>query len=108
MFMEKIMFNGIVSTKGARFVKMDISNVHPMTPLSRPEYTRVKLSNILDKITIDYTLRNKAEKDGSVYIIANCGMYGVPQAVLLAKQLLEQTQQTWLPTKQSCFGPVEA
>ena len=53
---------------------MDISNFYLMTPLARPEYIRVKLSDILDKIIKEYNSKVKATKDGSVYIIANHGM----------------------------------
>ena len=36
MIVAKILFNSIISTKGARFMKIDISNFYLMTPLKRP------------------------------------------------------------------------
>ena len=69
---------------------MDISNFDIMTTLSRPEYIRVKLSDIPDKIINKYNLKDKANKDGSVYIMANRGMSGLPQSGLLANELLEK------------------
>ena len=38
MLMAKILFNSVISTKGARLMKMDISNFYLLTPLARPEY----------------------------------------------------------------------
>ena len=69
---------------------MDISIFCLMTPLAQPEYIRVKLSDIPDKIIAEYNLKAKATKDGSVYIVANCGMYDLPQSGLLANDLLEK------------------
>ena len=50
MLVAKILFNSVISTKGARFMTMDISNFYLMTPLARPEYIQVKLSDLPDKI----------------------------------------------------------
>jgi hypothetical protein len=71
MLVAKLLFNSVISTKGARFMTMDISNFYLMTPLSRPEYIRVKLSDIPDEIIKEYNLKSKATKDGSIYIVAN-------------------------------------
>jgi hypothetical protein len=38
MLVAKMLFNNIISTKGARFMTMDISNFYLMTPLHRPEF----------------------------------------------------------------------
>ena len=69
---------------------MDISNFYLMTPLSRPEYIRIKLSDIPEEIIREYNLRDKATKDGSIYTKANKGIYGLPQSGLLANKLLEK------------------
>ena len=50
----------------------------------------MKLSDLPDKIIDACKLKSKAIKDDSVYIIANRGMYGLPQSGLLANQLLEK------------------
>jgi hypothetical protein len=47
------------------------------------------LSDIPDKIIKEYNLKAKATKDGSVYIVANRGMYSLPQSGLLASEFLE-------------------
>jgi hypothetical protein len=43
MLVAKILFNSVVSTPGAQFMTIDISNFHLETPLKRPEYIRLKL-----------------------------------------------------------------
>ena len=80
---------------------MDISTVYLMTPLDRPEYIRIKLSNVPDEIIMEYKLLEKATKDGSIYIEANQGMYGLPHTGFLANELLKKTtQQARLPAEQ--------
>ena len=69
---------------------MDISNFYLMTPLHRPEFIRIKLDDIPDEVIEEYKLREKATKNGSIYIRAKQGMYGLPQAGLLANELLEK------------------
>jgi hypothetical protein len=68
MLVAKMLFNSIISTKGARFMTMDISNFYLMTPLHRPEFIQMKLSDIPDKVIKEYKLREKATPDGSIYI----------------------------------------
>ncbi|EJK62273.1 hypothetical protein THAOC_17120, partial [Thalassiosira oceanica] len=90
MLVAKLLFNSVVSTKGARFMTMDISNFYLNTPMPRPEYIRTKLSDIPDEIIDQYNLRKLATADGSVYMIVTKGMYGLPQAGKLANELLEK------------------
>lgn len=90
MLVAKILFNSVVSTKNAKFMTMDISNFYLQTPLKRPEYIRIKLSDIPAEIIREYKLRDIAGPDGSVYIVAVKGMYGLPQAGLLANKQLEK------------------
>ena len=54
MLVAKILFNSVISTPGARFMTMDISNFYLMTPLKRPEYIRVKLADMPDEIIKEY------------------------------------------------------
>ena len=55
---------------------MDISNFYLMTPLKRPEYIRMKISDIPEEIIVEYKLRDVVKADGSIYIMAVRGMYG--------------------------------
>ncbi len=56
MLVAKMLFNSVISTRGARSMTMDISNFYLMAPLHRPELIHMKLSNILDKIIDKYKL----------------------------------------------------
>ncbi len=69
---------------------MDISNFYLMTPLLRPKFIRLKLTNIPNEVIKKYNLKEKATKNGSIYIKAKQGMYGLPQAGLLANELLKK------------------
>ncbi len=69
---------------------MDISNFYLMTPLKRKEYLRMKLSDMPEDVIDHYNLNEKATEDGSIYVAVKRGMYGLPQAGILAQELLEQ------------------
>ena len=75
-----MLFNSVISTKDARFMTMDISNFYLMTPLHCPKFIRLKLNNIPDEVINKYKLREKATKNGSIYIKAKQGMYSLPQS----------------------------
>ena len=68
---------------------MDISDFYLMTPLKRPEYICISIKDIPDKIINKYKLREIADKNISVHIKSNLGIYGLPQAGLLVNELLE-------------------
>ena len=89
MLVAKILFNIIISTKGSQFMTIDISNFYLITPLKRLEYIHINLRDIPDDIIEEYKLKEKTDTKGAVYIVANRGMYGLPQSVLLANELLE-------------------
>jgi hypothetical protein len=90
MLVAKMLFNSIISMKGARFMTMNISNFYLMTPLHQPKFIRIKLSDIPYRVIEEYKLREKATPDGSIYIRAKQGMYGLPKSGLLASKLLEK------------------
>jgi hypothetical protein len=50
----------------------------------------MKLSNIPDEVTEEYKLQEKATKNGSIYIRAKRGMYGLTQSGILANELLKK------------------
>ena len=89
MLVAKMLFNSVVSTVGAKFMTMDISDFYLQTPLKRPEYIRMQLSDIPQEIIDEYKLLDKAT-NGCIYIVATKGMYGLPQSGLLANELLEK------------------
>ena len=90
LLLIKLFLNSVISTKGARFATADISNFYLMTPLKRPEYAKVKLSDIPEEVIEEYNLREKVTPDGYVYLKVGKGMYGLPQAGSLGHDLLEE------------------
>jgi hypothetical protein len=58
MLVAKLLFNSVVSTAGAKFMTMDISNFYLMTPLKRPEYIRMKMADIPEEIINEYTTQH--------------------------------------------------
>ena len=50
ILVAKMLFNSVISTKGAHFMTMDIFIFYLMTPLHQPEFIWMKLSDILDKV----------------------------------------------------------
>jgi hypothetical protein len=57
------------------------------TPMARYEYMRLPIKLILDEIIEAYNLRSMIHKD-HIYMEISRGMYGLPQAGILANQLL--------------------
>ena len=69
---------------------LDISDFYLETPLLRPEYVKLKLSDLPEKIKTEYKVSEKATADNSVYVKVQKAMYGLPQAGLLSNQLFEK------------------
>jgi hypothetical protein len=67
----------------------DVKNFYLNTPMAEPEYMRIALVDIPEEIINEYNLREIVHTDGYVYIQINGGMYGLPQAGILANKLLE-------------------
>jgi hypothetical protein len=85
MLVAKLLFNNVISTKGAQFMMIDITDFYLMTPLKRPEFIciRESINDIPEEVIIEYKLREIADSKGMVFIQANQGMYGLPQSGLL-------------------------
>ena len=71
----------------ANFMTADITDYYLGTPLKRPEYVRIATKHLSDTIIREYDL-DKMSTDGYVYFEVVKGMYGLPQAGLLAQQRL--------------------
>ena len=84
----KLLLNSVISTPGAKFMTIDISNFYLNTPMDRYEYMRIKLDMFPDDVIEEYNLRDKVEPNGYVYIEVHKGMYRPPQPGLLAQKLL--------------------
>ena len=63
--------------------------MHLNTPLDRFEYMKMPLVILPEDIIIHHNLRDKA-RNRFVYIEIRKGMYGLPQAGILANKLLKE------------------
>ncbi len=86
----KMHLNSVISMHKARYMTVDIKNFYLNTLMSRYEYVRIRLDDIPKEIIEQYALRNKVDGNGHVYIEVRKGMYGLPQAGILAQKLLEE------------------
>ena len=90
MLLAKILFNSVVSTENARFMTIDISNFYLNMPMKRYEYVRLNIKDIPGEVIEEYKLRDIATPDGWVYTEIRQGMYGLPQAGLIAQELIKK------------------
>ena len=65
----KLLLNSVISTKGAKFMTVDIANVYLCTPLPQKEYLRIKLADFPDSIIEQYNLKQKMTLEGFVYVV---------------------------------------
>jgi hypothetical protein len=95
----KILINSVISTPNAKFLVIDIKNFYLNTPLGRFEYMVINLASLPQETIEKYDL-NELAQDGKVYIEIQKGMYGLPQAGILANELLQRnlTQDGYRPT----------
>ena len=84
----KLLLNSIISTQHAKFMTIDIKDFYLMTPMDRPEYFRMSLELFPEDIIEEYKLREMTDEKGCVYCEVTRGMYGLPQAGLLAQEQL--------------------
>jgi hypothetical protein len=85
----KNLINSVISTLGAKFLVIDIKSFYLNTPLGRFEYMVINLSS-LPQETIDKYDLIELSQDGKVYIEIQKGMYSLPQAGILANELLQR------------------
>ena len=87
------MWNSTISTNNARYMCRDAENFYLATPLDRPEYMRIPIelipqefidaSNLADKIKMVNCV-------GYIYMKIIRGIFGLPQAGVLANTLLRK------------------
>jgi len=86
----KLVVNSVVSTPNAKYLTLDLKDFYLNTPMARPEYIRIKLADIPEDVIERYNLRELVDADGYVYCRVEKGMYGLPQAGIIAQELLEE------------------
>jgi hypothetical protein len=89
MVSSKILWNSVISTKDARFAGADIINMYLETPLDQYEYMKMPIV-LLPASIIDYHTPCEKAINEYVYTEIQKGMYGLPQAGILASKLLKK------------------
>jgi hypothetical protein len=85
----KILLNIIILASNTKFMTIDIKDFYLNTPMECYTYFCMKL-NLFPKDVIDeYNLCNKVDTNGNVHCEVRCRMYGLPQAGIIAQELLE-------------------
>ncbi len=85
----KLMWNSVISTPDAKYMCADIKSFYLETPLDRYEYMKMSIDLIPQEFRDAYDLDAK-QKGGFVYMEIQKGMYGLPQAGILANKLLKE------------------
>jgi hypothetical protein len=86
----KILLNSVVSTPAAKFCTANVTNFYLNTPMERKEYVRITINLIPREIINEYNLKELVNANGSVLARVDKGMYGLPQAGMLANKLLKE------------------
>jgi hypothetical protein len=84
----KLLINSMISTPGARLFTMDIKNLYLCTPMTRYKCMQLKLSDMPEDVIAHYYLLNIATPDRYVYCKICQGVYRLPQAGIIAQELL--------------------
>ena len=90
MTLVKILLNSIISTEGAKCIMLDLKDFYLNTPMKRYKYMRIKISDIPKEIIQEYKLHELEMEEGYVYCEIFKGMYGLPQAGIIAQELLQE------------------
>jgi hypothetical protein len=86
---SKLMWNSILSTKGAKFMCLDIKNFYLTAPLDCFEYMKMLLS-LFPSWTKEQCNLDKIAKNGFVYLEMCHAIWGLPQTGILANKLLRK------------------
>ncbi len=78
----KLLFNSVLSCKGARFSTIDLKNFYLNMPMPDPEYVRIKISDIPAELIEEYKLAG-SDRGGWIYFKICQGCYGLPQEIRL-------------------------
>eukprot|EP00804_Cyclotella_cryptica_P004885 CCRYP_004953-RA/>CCRYP_004953-RA protein AED:0.21 eAED:0.22 QI:0/0/0/1/0.5/0.33/3/0/1060 len=87
--MSKILWNSVLSTKGAKFMGLDLKSFYLTAMMDRPKYMKMPLALFPDHIRAKYNL-DKHAVNGFVYLELRGAIYGLPQAGALANKLLRK------------------
>jgi hypothetical protein len=84
---SKCLWNSVISTAGAKYMCLDVKIFYLGTPMKHFEYLRIPIKLIPLEIITQYAILPLVS-DGHIYIEVQKGIYGLPQAGILANLLL--------------------
>jgi hypothetical protein len=84
----KLHLNSVVSTPGAKYMNIDVENFYLGTPMVQFEYMWVPVKWIPPNIMAQYALTSLIHNN-NVMVEISKGMYGLPQAGILANDRLQ-------------------
>ena len=69
---------------------LDIKDFYLNTPMDEPEFLRMNINTFPEDVIKHYKLNEKVDTKGNVYVRVDKGIYGLPQAGLIAQKLLKK------------------
>jgi hypothetical protein len=85
----KLPWNSVISTPGSRYMCLDIKNFYLGTPMARFKYMKIPIEVFPPATIKQYNLHQHAH-NGFIYLEVRKAIYGLPQAGILANQLLRK------------------
>ncbi len=110
----KLLLNSIISTANDKFMTLNIKDFYLMTPMKRCEHFQMKLDLFPQDIINEYDLTRKVDQNGNVHCEVRQGVHGLPQAGIIAQELLGERLQKagytqskltpgyWKPNQSEC------
>jgi hypothetical protein len=86
----KVLFNSTISTPGALFYGIDLTNFYLNTPMECYEYMHLRMDIFTQEIINKYNHTKVVDTNGWVYVEIQKEKYGLPQAGILANKLLKK------------------
>ena len=101
MPLVKILLHSVISDN-SHWLTIDIKDYYLNTPLPRPEYLRIALKFIPPTTMSEYNLQSYVPNNAVLFEV-NKGMYGLPQAGLLARLVNHLTKHGYHQTDTTCL-----
>jgi len=89
----KHLLYSIISTPNTKLMTMYIKDFYLNTTMARYEDMHLQLANVPEDVIMHYRLNELATPEGYIYCEIQKGMYDLPQAGIIAQQLLEERLQ---------------
>jgi hypothetical protein len=84
----KLLLNSVLSCPGAHFSSINLKNFYLDNLMPDPKYVHIKIADILAEFIEEYKLQGR-NHDSCIYFKIFQGYYGLPQAGILANNLIQ-------------------